>query len=417
MSKGKKGSSKKKYFIGIVVVCIIVLGVAAGFYFLRDNNTNNKKNPDEDKVISLSNDETSEIAMFYDSRNQKDVMYNPIIVEGMITYSMDYDCESPNGDSMILRKYLSDQGMAVLMNGYPYNSPKDIGVNTNDEAYMATQMAVWEILNRTGESHKSGSAFRVDQVESLGDDQAYERVISAAKRLVKLAEDEPYTSVPTMVIDNANVKLHDFDEEEALIGPYTVTMEGTSDSSIKSIKAVLINAPESAKITDKNGNIKTFLQSGDSIYVKINKSEDTKNFDIRFESFVDRATGVIYEEKDKNTQDYLRLETTLTNMKKNLTIEWEKTSTLGKITLNCVDEDGNPVVGATFELLDDEENSLGEIKTGTDGKVSFYSVPVGSYTLREKEAPEGYKIAKKTKNLTVEPNETTKVKFVNSKEK
>lgn len=106
MSKGKKGSSKKKYFIGIVVVCIIVLGAAAGFYFLRDN-TNNKKNPDEDKVISLSNNKTSEIAMFYDSRNQKDVMYNPIIVEGMITYSMDYDCEKPEED-MVFRDYLSD---------------------------------------------------------------------------------------------------------------------------------------------------------------------------------------------------------------------------------------------------------------------------------------------------------------------
>ena len=417
MSKLKKGSSKKKYLIGVVVLCIVVVGMLAFFFFLKDKDTNKTKDQDEDKTITVVNNNTNGVAMFYDSKNEKDIMYSPIIVDGIVTYSVDYDCDSPEDSSMMFRKYLSDQGMAVLMNGYPYNSPKDIGVNTNDEAYMATQMAVWEILNRTGESHKSGSAFRVDQVESLGDDQAYERVISAAKRLVKLAEDEPYTSVPTMVIDNANVKLHDFDEEEALIGPYTVTMEGTSDSSIKSIKAVLINAPESAKITDKNGNIKTFLQSGDSIYVKINKSEDTKNFDIRFESFVDRATGVIYEEKDKNTQDYLRLETTLTNMKKDLTIEWEKTSTLGKITLNCVDEDGNPVVGATFELLDYEENVLGEIETGTDGKVTFYSVPVGSYILREKEAPEGYKIAKKTKNLTVEPNETTKVKFVNSKEK
>ena len=291
MSKGKKGSSKKKYFIGIVVVCIIVLGAAAGFYFLRDN-TNNK---------------TSEIAMFYDSRNQKDVMYNPIIVEGMITYSMDYDCEKPEED-MVFRDYLSDQGMAVLMNGYSHKSAKDMGVANDDEAYIATQMALWEVVNRTGESDKALSVFRVDQIEALADTDSYERVKAAAEKLVKLAEDDPYTIVPTMNVDNSNVELQNFGDDEGLIGPYHITIDNVDDSSIKSIKVSLINEPESARITDKNGNRKTMIQNGDTIYVRLDQSEASKEFEIQIEACADRFTGVIYEEKGKSTQDYVRLE-------------------------------------------------------------------------------------------------------------
>lgn len=414
MSKGKKGSSKKKYFIGIVVVCIIVLGAAAGFYFLRDN-TNNKKNPDEDKVISLSNDETSEIAMFYDSRNQKDVMYNPIIVEGMITYSMDYDCEKPEED-MVFRDYLSDQGMAVLMNGYSHKSAKDMGVANDDEAYIATQMALWEVVNRTGESDKALSVFRVDQIEALADTDSYERVKAAAEKLVKLAEDDPYTIVPTMNVDNSNVELQNFGETEGLIGPYHINIDNVDDSSIKSIKVSLINEPESARITDKNGNRKTMIQNGDTIYVRLDQSEASKEFEIQIEACADRFTGVIYEEKGKSTQDYVRLETAPTFWKEHMTLEWEQVSTLGKIELTCVDEDGDVVTGAEFELLDYEENSILKAESGTDGIIKFYKVPVGEYILRQNTAPDGYRIKTKSKELTVKPSKTTKIKFVNSKE-
>ena len=344
----------------------------------------------------------------------KNVWYSRATLGGEVAYCVDYTCTAPSG-VMTFRKYLSDQGMAVLMHGYPNCTPESIGCLSEDEAYMATQMALWEVLNRTGESNKAGIPFRVDNIEPLaGKEDFYNRAVTAAAKLVAMAEADPYTSVPTMVIDNANVKLNYIDGD-ALIGPYTVTIEGTDPSTIKSITSSLVNAPASARVTDVNGNDKTSLSSGDSVYVRMSTSEDNATFNIKFRADVDRKVGAIYEKKGQTVQDYVRIDTEPNTMEKELTIEWEKITTLGKIELVKVDQDDEPVVGAKFALKDYEGNVLGEVETGTDGKVMFYNVPVGDYILEEISAPEGYAIKDKSQNVTVVGGETSTVKFVNER--
>ena len=344
----------------------------------------------------------------------KNVWYSRATLGGEVAYCVDYTCTAPSG-VMTFRKYLSDQGMAVLIHGYPNCTPESIGCLSEDEAYMATQMALWEVLNRTGESNKAGIPFRVDNIQPLaGKEDFYNRAVTAAAKLVAMAEADPYTSVPTMVIDNANVKLNYIDGD-ALIGPYTVKIEGTDPSTIKSITASLVNAPASARVTDVNGNDKTSLSSGDSVYVRMSTSEDNATFNIKFRADVDRKVGAIYEKKGQTVQDYVRIDTEPNTMEKELTIEWEKITTLGKIELIKVDQDEEPVVGAKFALKDFEGNVLGEVETGTDGKVMFYNVPVGDYILEEISAPEGYAIKDKSQNVTVVGGETTTVKFINER--
>lgn len=344
----------------------------------------------------------------------KNVWYSRATLGGEVAYCVDYTCTAPSG-VMTFRKYLSDQGMAVLIHGYPNCTPESIGCLSEDEAYMATQMALWEVLNRTGESNKAGIPFRVDNIQPLaGKEDFYNRAVTAAAKLVAMAEADPYTSVPTMVIDNANVKLNYIDGD-ALIGPYTVTIEGTDPSTIKSITASLVNAPASARVTDVNGNDKTSLSSGDSVYVRMSTSEENATFNIKFRADVDRKVGAIYEKKGQTVQDYVRIDTEPNTMEKELTIEWEKITTLGKIELIKVDQDEEPVVGAKFALKDFEGNVLGEVETGTDGKVMFYNVPVGDYILEEISAPEGYAIKDKSQNVTVVGGETSTVKFVNER--
>ena len=79
-----------------------------------------------------------------------------------------------------------------------------MGLDNAEEAYMATQMAIWEVMNRTGESHKSGLIFRVENVTpKAGMEDFYRKATAAAANLVARAEANPYTSVPTMTVDNA----------------------------------------------------------------------------------------------------------------------------------------------------------------------------------------------------------------------
>ena len=142
----------------------------------------------------------------YDTVNGKNVWFSNVKLGDQTAYCIDYSCPAPNG-TMTLRDYLSDQGMAILMNGYPNCTPAEIGVQTEDEAYMATQLALWEVMNRTGESHKAGRIFRVENIRANSGKEAFlNRAIEGAKRLVTLAENNPYNGVPTMNIHNGNVQ-------------------------------------------------------------------------------------------------------------------------------------------------------------------------------------------------------------------
>ena len=355
------------------------------------------------------------VSVGYDSGNGKNVWYSRATLGGDVAYCIDYTCPAPSG-TMTFRSYLSDQGMAILMNGYPNNSPAALGCDNEDEAYMATQMALWEVMNRTGESQKSGLIFRVENVTpKAGKEDFYNKSVAAAKRLVAMAEANPYTTVPTMVIDNSQADHLSYIGNDALIGPYTVTIEGTQSAIVKSITASLINAPASAKITDANGNEKTSLSSGDSVYVRMSSSEDSKTFKIKFTTDIDRKVGAIYTKPGETVQDYVKIETEPNTAERELTIEWEKVTTLGKIKLVKVDQDDQPVSGATFELKDTTGKSYGQVTTGDDGIINFYKVPQGQYILEEVSAPQGYTITEKSKNVTVVANQTAEVKFVNNR--
>lgn len=86
----------------------------------------------------------------------------------------------------------------------------------------------------------------------------------------------------------------------------------------------------------------------------------------------------------------------------------EETVTLGKIELLVVDQTNQPVIGAGVDLLVNDEVQ-GSIESGTDGKVKFYTVPVGEYTLKATTAPEGYTANGEEVNFTVNGGETATV--------
>lgn len=375
------------------------------------NDTSATDNKETAKKLKLSNSATAELLK--DNLNDKNVTFNISELDGNTAYSLDYGAAMPSKD-MAFKDYASDQLMAILINGYSNVAAEELGCENADEAYIATQMAIWEIANRTEESKKSTAIFRVEEMNALIEDTAsYDRIVAAAEKLVKLAEEDSYTNVPSMVINNSNVELKDIDGN-SLIGPYTVNVSGVDDSKIKNIKASLVNAPKSAKVTDITGKEKTILQNGDEIYVKLNVAEESSStFDIKFEAFVDRMCGAVYEEKGKDTQDFVRLEPTSNAMEKALTIDFEKVTTIGKIELDVTDKDDKPMVGTKFELINNSEKVLGEASTGTDGKIIFYSVPAGEYTLKQTSAPDGYEIKEETKKVTVVGGETATVTFEN----
>ena len=353
------------------------------------------------------------VSVGYDAYNGKNVFYANATLGGITAYCMDYTCGVPSG-AMRRSRLLSDQGMAILIHGYPNCSPEAIGCANTEEAYMATQMALWEVLNRTNESQKSGLKFRVENVvPKKGMEDFYGRTVAAASRLVAIAEANPYTSVPTLIVNTQNAVKREIGND-VLFGPYKVRVEGVDSNSIKSIRADLQGAPSSAIIADVNGNAKSYVGNNDEVYVRMNSQEESVTFNVNFSSDVDRKVGAIYTTSG-SVQDFVILDTVPASMNQAITIQWEKVENYGRIELIKVDQDNQPVVGAKFRLEKADGTILGTVETGVDGSVTFYKVPAGEYRLVEIEAPQGYVIKNQTSNVTVVAGQVSTVKVVNER--
>ena len=88
----------------------------------------------------------------------------------------------------------------------------------------------------------------------------------------------------------------------------------------------------------------------------------------------------------------------------------------GEIKVTKKSSDGILLKGAVFELLSSGGSVLATKTTGSDGVVLFADLTPGTYTVREKSAPEGYALsASSSSGVTVAAGTTSHVSFTNDR--
>ena len=88
----------------------------------------------------------------------------------------------------------------------------------------------------------------------------------------------------------------------------------------------------------------------------------------------------------------------------------------GEIKVTKKSSDGILLKGAVFELLSSAGSVLATKTTGSDGVVLFADLTPGTYTVREKSAPEGYALsASSSSGVTVAAGTTSNVSFTNDR--
>ncbi|MGE0977800.1 MSCRAMM family protein [Bacillus cereus] len=95
---------------------------------------------------------------------------------------------------------------------------------------------------------------------------------------------------------------------------------------------------------------------------------------------------------------------------------WNKPST-GKVKIKKVDSnnDNNKLVGAKFKIEDLNGKIVGELVTNEEGEAISKDLPIGNYTLVEKEAPKGYELSKDKIAVKVEKDAEVEIKIGNKK--
>ncbi|MEC2433720.1 SpaA isopeptide-forming pilin-related protein [Bacillus cereus] len=95
---------------------------------------------------------------------------------------------------------------------------------------------------------------------------------------------------------------------------------------------------------------------------------------------------------------------------------WNKPST-GKVKIKKVDSnnDNKKLVGAKFKIEDLNGKIVGELVTNEEGEAISKDLPIGNYTLVEKEAPKGYELLKDKITVKIEKDAEVEIEIGNKK--
>ncbi len=190
-------------------------------------------------------------------------------------------------------------------------------------------------------------------------------------------------------------------------------------------------AGESKTITDTNGVLKEYnsidkTQDGiryqhskgsNSMTITVNESVETENIRISDSTF--QSWGMIKEGTEDNdttvffefpsgTQDQLYAMHYNDPVTLNLSLKIEL---LGNLELKKLESTGQLVDGAIYNVS--SSNGFNQDVTVTNGKITLEKLKKGTYVVKEKQAPEGYLLDKKSYNVEVIPNQTVNQDITN----
>ena len=334
-------------------------------------------------------------------------------------YCVDYARSLPgNKINLAYKNRLSTQALTVLVYGFPnnINDVKSFGISesrSEEVAYLATQMAFWEVLTRNGEM-TNGVEFHIDDAKpNSGYADVFNEMKTAAKKLVDLAVNYPYVVDPKIVLDTSGYTIEEV-RDKVVAGPYRVTGADngkTTNFTLKEVKASLVNAPSSAMITDQNGNQKNTFSLNEPIYVMANKSDTSASFNLNVEAVCETLYcgryGISGSHQDFATilkEDVTRSET--------VNITWTKET--GNIVIIKEDQNNKKIKDVVFDVKDSTGNKIAEVKTDAKGRINLNNIKTGRYTVTETSAPKDYIKDTSPKSVIVTSGETVPVIYSNT---
>lgn len=331
---------------------------------------------------------------------------------GHVAYCMDYDIKNPpNGTGLqYIRNVKSDKVVAVLMNGYPTKSASQLGLPNNEEAYLATQMAVWAAVNGTSET--KGLHFDINKLQpnlkySSYTDEMVRNGTKVANQLLKTSY-----SPGTFSLDSSKAKVnYEYSDKQIRIGPYKAAVTGYS--SLNKVNITLSGQPKGTLLVDKNGTQKSSFSKNEEIYILVDKSLPAGSLKIAASGKANKYVGVVYGRG--SWQNFVFLDTEQVDVSGSATVSWEESK--GNIKVAKSDQDSKPVQGAEFALLDASGKQVDSGKTDANGNLQFNKLSLGNYTLTETSVPDGYIIQKSSYPVTVKRNQTSTVNVQNTKVK
>ena len=292
----------------------------------------------------------------------------------------------------------------TITNGYPYKTPAELGCANNEEAFMATKMAVYTALYD----------YQMSDFEGIGD--AGYRVINAINNIVSAARNSSSTKISSDLKLTSDSNLFELDSINSKY--ISQTFKVTANGPMQNYKINLSgNIPEGTIITDINNNQKNEFTSKEKfkILLPISNLGQGGDLNIKVESGVQTKPIFYGISPNSANQDYAITGATYEDGVGEATLTYSKNET--KLKVFKQDTDTKEVLaGAKFDLLDSEKNVLyTNLTSDENGLILINNLMPGTYYLKEIKAPNNYLVYEDYIKLEVGFNEEISIIVNNNK--
>lgn len=292
----------------------------------------------------------------------------------------------------------------VIVNGFPYKSASELGVETDGDAFQATKQAVYCVLYGTDpRTNFKGANARGD------------KIVNAIINLTDIGNNgsQIYSKAKVNITKDGNLTKEKLNNKNYYVQTYKVSSPQEMGGSYE----IRTNGlPAGSKVMNKNNEEQTNFDGETTVKVAIPENEitGTINGALRVANVRCKTYPILYGNTTiAGTQDYAlagdpyELASSNANLILKINaptlVKTERGTTTG-------------VKGAEYTIFRDtnenkkydaEDTIVKTVTTGDNGKVTLTDLTAGMYIAKETKAPEGYNLDSVDQAFEIKPNTTS----------
>lgn len=302
---------------------------------------------------------------------------------------------SDEGYSVTANKLVSDNRIwRAVTNGYPFKTAKNLGCNSDIEAFAATKMAVYDMM------------YNYDWNDFEGINEQGIRVLNAAIKISKAARNSNATkpvSIVEIKTNDENWKMDNINKNYASKTFYVTTnVESTKyEVNLKNLQL------EGIKVTNEKNEETSKFKTGEKFKILIPMSEVDKEGEFEIEVTADMKTKpILYGDSgDSTKQSYALAAGDYEYESTKLKVKYLANTTKIEIVKKDA-ETGELLKDAKFNILDEQKNIVySDVTTNEQGIATIENIKPGKYYVEEIKSPDGYTLYEKLIEIDVELNQ------------
>ena len=273
----------------------------------------------------------------------------------------------------------------TLINGFPYKTPQEMGLQNEKQAFMATKQAIYRVID--GES--------VDAYGYIN--ETGKQMVKKIKELVNIGRNGTQT-YKDPVINITKVSNAGVDSKDTEYISQTFKVDAQVD--LENISAILntSSAPAGTFIADNNNNSKTNFNKGDTFKVLVPRKNITSDISVQMSFNGDCKVYPILFGKAPNSglQNYLLATDPFVTSSARATMDYHPTADIeiDKVSNGYSEitgkEEGAKLAGAVFTVESKDGTFKKEVTTDEYGKFVLSGLDLKEYIITEKAAPDYY---------------------------